>query len=133
MFVTGSHLASLRALRARQADVAAIDAVTWHILERIAPNELMGIPLVGKTGEALAPPYVTRKGHDRFDLLAKLQRGITADASSEARQLLGLVDIQPARKEDYEPVLEEYRSLEFKHASFNRAGVSLEAPALEKV
>ena len=38
LLVTGSHIASLAALREDLADVAAIDAVTWGIIERTAPE-----------------------------------------------------------------------------------------------
>ena len=57
--LTGSHRASLAALRAGQADVASIDCITWALLERESPHELEPLRIIGATPSAPAPPIVT--------------------------------------------------------------------------
>ena len=57
--ITGSHAGSLEAIEAREADVAAIDAVTFGLIKRSMPNALGGFRLLGRTPRAPAPPYVT--------------------------------------------------------------------------
>ena len=58
--VTGAHTASVDAVRSGRADVAAIDAVTWALLERWRPGALRGLSIVGCTELAPAPPWVSR-------------------------------------------------------------------------
>ena len=45
--ITGSHRQSLLAVRARAADVAAIDAVTYAALHRYEPDTLRGLQAIG--------------------------------------------------------------------------------------
>lgn len=57
--VTGSHRASLAAVREARADCASIDCVTWALLERHCPHELRELRIIGATPGAPAPPLVT--------------------------------------------------------------------------
>lgn len=56
---TGSHRASLAAVRAGRADVCAIDAVTLAGLRRQRPDLLKGMRAVGSTAPAPGLPLVT--------------------------------------------------------------------------
>ena len=58
--ITGSHAGSLEAIEMREADVAAIDAVTFGLIKRSMPEALGGFRILGRTPRAPAPPYVTR-------------------------------------------------------------------------
>ena len=44
---TGSHVASIEAVRTGAADVAAIDGMTWRFREREAPETLAGLRIIG--------------------------------------------------------------------------------------
>ena len=116
LIVTGSHAASLAAVRAGAADMASIDAVTWHILERDVPSSVRGLDVLERTPAAPAPPYVVRRDvvrrAGRRDALAPL---ITAamhePATLPARQALLIRDVMPVTIDDYAPVLAEYRAV----------------------
>ncbi len=62
--VSGSHAASLEMIRRGEADVAAIDCVTFALLESYRPAALAGIRKLGRTYRAPAIPYVTRWDDD---------------------------------------------------------------------
>ena len=62
--VSGSHVASLEMIRRGEADVAAIDCVTFALLESCRPAALAGIRKLGRTYRAPAIPYVTRWDDD---------------------------------------------------------------------
>ena len=104
--ITGSHVASLSALRAGTAAVAAIDAVTWHILERSAPEHLDGIRIAVQSPAMTAPPFVCRRGSSTSDIIDSLSSAF-ADPSV-AHTALGIRAIKPVTLSDYDPVLEEY-------------------------
>jgi ABC-type phosphate/phosphonate transport system substrate-binding protein len=57
--ITGSHAGSLEAIEAREADVAAIDAVTFSLIKRSMPEALGAFRVLGRSPLAPAPPYVT--------------------------------------------------------------------------
>ncbi len=107
--VTGSHLASLRALRTGTADVAAIDAVTWHILARDMPEAVAGIAIIERTAPAPSPPYVVRRAHHRSTVTSGLRDAIRAAVS--AADALLLRDVMPVQRKDYAPVLREYQAV----------------------
>lgn len=52
VIVTGSHAASLEALRRGDADIAAIDAFSWRVVDT------RGVETLGRTDAASAPPFV---------------------------------------------------------------------------
>ena len=57
--ITGSHAGSLEAIEAREADIAAIDVVTYNLIKRSMPEALGSFRVLGRTPRAPAPPYVT--------------------------------------------------------------------------
>jgi ABC-type phosphate/phosphonate transport system substrate-binding protein len=63
--VSGSHVASLALVRRGVADVAAIDSVTYTLLQRHRPGALEGLRKLGRTFHAPGVPYVT---HANFDM-----------------------------------------------------------------
>ncbi len=116
LIVTGSHAASLAAVREGAADMASIDAVTWRILERDVPASVLGLDVLERTPAAPAPPYVVRRDvvrrAGRRDALAPL---ITAamhePATLPARRALLIRDVMPVTIDDYAPILAEYRAV----------------------
>jgi ABC-type phosphate/phosphonate transport system substrate-binding protein len=73
--VTGSHAASLAAVRAGRADVAAIDCVTHALLARYRPRAVEGVRPLGWSPAAPGLPYVTHAGRDAGDV-ARLRAGL---------------------------------------------------------
>lgn len=84
---TGSHQASFEAVAAGKADLAALDAVTWHLITRHAPNP--AVRIVTKTPPTPALPYITSLGQDA-DLIYKTLATAIAALTEEDRQLLCL-------------------------------------------
>ena len=58
--VSGAHVESLAAVRRGDADIAAIDCVTFALFGRYRPTALDGVRVLGHTAQASSPPYVTR-------------------------------------------------------------------------
>ncbi|MEM7363729.1 MAG: PhnD/SsuA/transferrin family substrate-binding protein [Pseudomonadota bacterium] len=107
--ITGSHLASLAALRAGTVDVAAIDAVTWHILERSAPEHIDSVRIVDRSTTAPAPPFVSRRDQPHSIAMAVLDNAF--DHSTSAKKALGITGVNPVTYDDYLPVLHEYQHI----------------------
>jgi ABC-type phosphate/phosphonate transport system substrate-binding protein len=57
--VTGAHRASIAKLLSNECDIAAIDAVTWHLYLQNDPQFLRGLEIFGRSVMLAAPPYVT--------------------------------------------------------------------------
>lgn len=111
MIVTGSHEASLSALRRGAAGVACIDAVTWHILERDAPALVEGLDVLERTASAPAPPYVVRRNGKRDRLARLMTAAVQNPATRLARRALLLRGVIPVERSDYAPILAEYRAV----------------------
>ena len=111
MLVTGSHAASLAAVRAGRADMACIDAVTWHILERDQPEATRDVAVLERTCAAPAPPYVVRTGGEGRAVAGCIASAMQDRATKAAREALLLRGVIPASMDDYAPVLAEYRAI----------------------
>src|SRR5690606_5113472 len=101
---TGGHRASLAALRAGLADIAAIDAVSLALLRRHAPTEIEGLRVLAWSAAAPALPYASRRGIDdglRRRLTAGLLAAAVDPGGAEARAALLLAGLQPADDADY--------------------------------
>jgi ABC-type phosphate/phosphonate transport system substrate-binding protein len=57
--VTGGHHASIERVLSSECDIAAIDAVTWHLYLENDPQFLSDLEILGRSGILPAPPYVT--------------------------------------------------------------------------
>ncbi len=73
---TGSHRASASAVMEGQADWAALDAVTWHLLSRegLAP----GLRVAGWTRPTPGLPLITARGRDPIPLRRAISQAIAA-------------------------------------------------------
>lgn len=58
---TGAHRASIAAVMKGEADLASIDAVTFRILQDIAPEELNGIEVIGQGPRVPCLPLIAGK------------------------------------------------------------------------
>jgi ABC-type phosphate/phosphonate transport system substrate-binding protein len=81
--LSGSHRQSLAALRAGEADIAAIDCITWALLRRNFPEELAGLEIIGETPLCAALPLITSAKTDA-ETLEKL-RSALAELTSDKR------------------------------------------------
>jgi ABC-type phosphate/phosphonate transport system substrate-binding protein len=66
--ITGSHAGSLEAIEAREADVAAIDAITFSLIKRCMPQALDNFRVLGRSPLAPAPPYITRPSASKEEI-----------------------------------------------------------------
>lgn len=110
LLVTGSHRASLAAIREGSADMACIDAVTWGILERDAPDEVRGVPVLARTTSAPAPPYVVREGRG-YEVADRIGAAMASAATRVAREALLIRGVMPVALDDYQPALTEYQAV----------------------
>jgi ABC-type phosphate/phosphonate transport system substrate-binding protein len=101
--VTGGHVASLKAVRSGQADIAAIDCVTFALLERHRPDGIARLRIVEDTPAAPALPFVTSiaTGDEERSLLRRALRETFADPMlhqiREDLLLAGIEDLPLAR------------------------------------
>lgn len=107
---TGSHRASLQALRRGEADVAAIDCVFWALAERHAQHLLSDLVVSAITPSAPAPPFVTTAGTDRAPLQRALQRWLADPQTAPVRQALRLGGCSLLERSSYRVILEMERS-----------------------
>lgn len=80
---SGSHRQSLAALRQRQADIAAIDCISWALLQHHVPAELAGLTIIGETPLCAALPLITAASTDQ-PTLAALRSALTQLVQDEA-------------------------------------------------
>lgn len=66
---SGSHRHSLIALKQARADIAAIDCVTWALLQRHEPELLNGLSVVGETPLTPGLPLITAADASTIALL----------------------------------------------------------------
>ena len=105
--ISGAHAASVEMVRTGVADVAAIDCVSYALLERHRPAALVGVRKLGRTPPAPALPYVTRSTMDA-DTVARMRTALSrafADPGLAAvREALLLKDIEAISLSDYHQI-----------------------------
>ena len=105
---TGGHLASMEAVRAGKADLAAIDCITYDLLRRHAPGRLDGLSILTQTPAGPNLPFITRlsaSDEEVFALRAALKAAITTPDLADARAILGLTDVVGLEEGAYESLL----------------------------
>jgi ABC-type phosphate/phosphonate transport system substrate-binding protein len=89
---TGSHVASAAAVAASEAEIAAVDAVTWAIVteQGLAPA---GLRVAGETTPTPALPYIAGPGADAEAVAKALEEAIAALPATlrDALHLRGIV------------------------------------------
>jgi ABC-type phosphate/phosphonate transport system substrate-binding protein len=93
---SGSHRRSMQMVAEGQADVCAIDCVTYHLLKRCEPALVNRLRPLAATAEAPALPYITRRGiadDDLRRLRAGLRRAIADPALAASRAELLIADV----------------------------------------
>ncbi len=109
VLTSGAHLRSAALVREGEADVCAIDAVTYALAQRANPPALAGLRVLAETAWAPNLPYVTRRGADG-DLLDRLRAALeTAMADPDlaaVREDLLLAGIEVLPPEAYGRIVE---------------------------
>lgn len=77
---SGGHVLSAEAVRDGRADIAALDCVTWALMQRHEPDRCRGLRILGDTPAAPALPYVTRRFADE-ETLRRLRAALSAAAA----------------------------------------------------
>lgn len=83
---TGSHAASARAVLDKQADLAALDAVTWAHLLRDAPA-MRGLRVLARTRPTPGLPLITAPTQDAERLFEATEKAIAALAPADRAHL----------------------------------------------
>lgn len=86
ILLSGSHVNSVTLLRNGEADIAAIDANSWTLLDQ------RGVRIVGRSASAPSPPFVCHR--DRLADLPATRRALER-AVSRAGDLIGIRGIIP--------------------------------------
>ena len=121
--VSGSHVRSIAAVAAGEADVAAIDCVTYALIERYDPALLAAVRILAQSAPAPGLPYVTHAAADA-DLVQRLRAGLARAVADPAlvdvRADLLVADIAVLDLAAYDRILEmESAAAEAGYASLN--------------
>lgn len=109
VIVTGSHRASAEAVAAGEAEVCALDCVTWALLQRSAPELASRLRVLATSEPAPALPYITRRDIATGDLQrlrAGLARACADPALAEARAALLLQGVVVLPLSAYDRILD---------------------------
>ncbi len=98
--VTGSHAASLAAVAEGRADIAALDEVTWRLLQRHDPNA-QKVEAGGTTAPSPGLPLITRLGGDTAPLRNALLNASTQSTWLGHADLGGLRGFEQLPEGDY--------------------------------
>jgi len=106
--VSGSHRASLELVARGDADVAAIDCVTFGNLARFAPEVVAGVRILAETAKTPGLPLITRSAASMSEvaMLRGALNGFVCDqAAAPLRDTLGLSGFAVLAASAYDAVL----------------------------
>ena len=107
-FPTGSHAASAAAVAAGEADLCAVDCVTWAMLLRHEPEGAAGLRVLGRTAPAPGLPLITGAAGPLATIRAALAAVMAEPGLAAARAALLLDGIEILTDSAYDaiPVME---------------------------
>ena len=115
VIVTGSHLASLEAVADRRADLAAIDCVTFGLLQRLRPRLVERVAVVAESPPSPGLPFIAAAGLPD-ETVAAVRNALFASLAdpdlAESLGALGLTGARPTTSADYERICEIERDAE---------------------
>ena len=103
--ISGGHRASLAMVAKGEADVAAIDCVTYATIQRYHKDEVDRLRILGQSQSVPGLPYVTSRQEWVEPLRSALEVMIKDPAIDDARKAIFLKDIKYLKFEDYQPIL----------------------------
>ena len=107
VITSGSHRYSVRAVAEDRADIAAIDAVSWHLAQRHDNAWAGKLRVLGWTEPMPALPLVTAVGSPAAEiaaLKAVLMEAFAAPNTAGLRAPLMIAGATPLTMEDYAPI-----------------------------
>lgn len=95
---SGAHVKSTQMVAERRADIAAIDAVTWVMIEK-HDDVAKGLKVIARTAPTPGLPLIAAAGVDKPKLFSALNTAITTlpDHTREALQIKAVIDIPSAQ------------------------------------
>ncbi|WP_249674393.1 phosphate/phosphite/phosphonate ABC transporter substrate-binding protein [Pseudomonas abieticivorans] len=102
--ISGSHRESLRRVAAGEADLAAIDSVTFAYLARYAPEVVHGVRVLGRTASSPTLPYITSAHGLPVEQLREAMNSALLQLP-EVAHLLAIKAVLPAQLHDYAVLL----------------------------
>lgn len=112
---TGSHVASLAAVRSGTADVCAIDSVCVALARRYRPDYLEGLVEIARSPSVPGLPYVT-SATTSLDLRQKLRLALVAalddPALAEPRAALLISGMSTLTPQDYQVIVKREQDCE---------------------
>lgn len=94
---SGSHMGSIAAVAESGADLAGIDAVTWRLAQRFAPDLTARVRVVGHTAPTPGLPLITALSRDPAPLFEAVGAAIAAlpETDRDTLGICGIVAIPP--------------------------------------
>lgn len=104
---TGGHLPSLEAVANRQADIAAIDCVSYQLIEDCRPELVKQVHSIGFSVKTCGLPFVIpgSSGADTEMLIDNLNQAL-ALAPGTVRERLHLLGFEPVALDDYQGIID---------------------------
>lgn len=106
---TGGHVASMEAVLSGEADIAAIDCITYDLLRRHAPHRIEGLSILAQTPSGPNLPFITGLGTSDAELAtlrAALKAAVIAPELTDPRAVLGLQDVVVLEESAYDILLD---------------------------
>lgn len=106
---SGGHRQSARLVANRSADVAAIDAICWHYLQRHEPQTAGKLKVVGWSALFPSPPFITSietPAQMREVIQASLGEVLSDEGSCAIRELLAINGCEVLNPDCYLPMKE---------------------------
>lgn len=100
---SGSHRASARLVADGAADIAVLDALCWHYLQRFDPACASALTVLGWTGVMPSLPFIARLETSQSEMVA-LRDSLNAASKQTAGKALGFLGIREANLADYDPL-----------------------------
>lgn len=107
VITTGGHLHSLEAVANRQADIAAIDCVSYQLIEDCQPELMQQVRSIGFSVKSCGLPFVVPASNsaDSEMLIDNLNRAL-ALAPDRVRDRLHLLSFEPVALDDYQGIVD---------------------------
>ena len=108
---SGGHRESMAQVAEGEADVCAVDCLTYRLIEKVAPHAVAGLRSLAVSPSAPALPYITRRDIPTDDLV-RLRQGLVRAFDDPALQnvrrelLLSGVEVKPLSAYDRIDALE---------------------------
>ena len=102
---TGAHRDTLAAISCGQADIGAIDCLTWHMLQSACPEQVERVKVIGTSRPVPAPPLVSGLAEHSPELVL-LKKAIKAafkeDKLSARMKNIGILGCKPLTGANYD-------------------------------